>query len=150
MRVRRLALTVAAAPLLAVTVGLGAPALAAGSDCGAYPPGSAYGLRASTNHVADRYVTVRRGASVMLTARVFRNGVNCSGRRVDFFVHGPGEFSNGQAAYHYSGSATTDSNGIAVLTKTVVNDFRWYAGYTSDNGTGVVNTRGADRDVIAG
>jgi hypothetical protein len=127
--------------LAALMVGTGSPASAApGANCGSYPPGNAYGIRASTNHSTARTVTVKRGASVLFTARVFRNGENCSGRSVKFFVHGPGE-----AGYHLSAAATTDSTGLAVVTKTVTTSFRWYAAYTSDNGTGVASSRGADR-----
>jgi hypothetical protein len=146
VRIRLLALTAAVAPLAALAIGTGSPAMAQpGANCGAYPPGQAYGIRANTNHITADVVRVRRGGTVLFTARVFRGGENCSGRSVVFFVHGPGEFVNGVAAYHRSGSAVTDGDGIAVLSRTVVNSFRWYAAYQSDNGTGIASTRGGNR-----
>jgi hypothetical protein len=151
VRTRLLALTAAIAPLAALSIATGAPASAQpGANCGAYPPGNAYGIRATSNHVAQRVTPVRRGNSVLFTARVFRNGENCSGRSVSFFVHGPHEFNaDGSAAYHLSAKATTDADGIAVYSKTVINSFRWYAAYQSDNGTGIVSTRGGDRLIQA-
>jgi hypothetical protein len=150
VRTRLIALTAAVAPLAALMVGTGSPASAApGPNCGSYPPGNAYGIRATTNHVAQSVTRVRRGGSVLFTARVFRNGENCSGRSVQFFVHGPGEFTNGVAGYHLSATAVTDADGIAVVSKTVINSFRWYAAYTSDNGTGIASTRGGDRLIQA-
>jgi hypothetical protein len=146
VRIRLLALTAAVAPLAALMIGTGSPALAApGPNCGSYPAGQSYGIRANTNHITAEVVTVHKGATVLFTARIFRGGENCSGRLVVFFVHGPGEFVNGVAAYHRSGSAVTDGDGIAVLSKTAVNSFRWYAAYTSDNSTGIVSTRGGNR-----
>jgi hypothetical protein len=150
VRTRLLALTAAVAPLAALMIGTGSPAMAApGANCGSYPPGSAYGIRANTNGVTARVVTVKKGKTVRFTARVFRNGENCSGRLVRFYVHGPREFSNGVALYHQSGQATTNADGLAIITKTVVNNFRWYAAYASDNGTGTASSRGADRLVQA-
>jgi hypothetical protein len=140
------------APLAAAAIGFGAPAASAapGANCGAYPPGQMYGMRVSANNSKERAVRVPIGQTVSLAARVYRGGENCSGRRVALFVHGPGEFaSNGEAAYHLSGYATTDAFGLARIDKTVINSFRWYFGYTSDNGTGVIDTRGADRLVLA-
>jgi hypothetical protein len=151
VRTRLLALVAATAPLLALSVATGSPATAQpGANCGAYPPGHAYGIRATTNHGPARTVTAKRGNSVLLTARVFRNGENCSGRSVKFFVHGPNEFNgDGSPRYHLTGSAVTDANGIAVLSRRVINSFRWYASYDSDNGTGTTTTRGADRLIAA-
>lgn len=150
MRNRLLALTAIAAPLAAVA--LSAPASAQpGSECGAYPPGNAYGLRGSHNGSSARHITVPKGGNVDLAARVFRNGENCSGRSVTLFVHGPRDFNrDGSPAYHVSGYATTDSFGLAHVNKTVSTSFRWYFGYTSDNGTGIATNRGADMLVIAG
>jgi hypothetical protein len=146
LRTRLLALA-AAAPLLMLAGAVGSPASATpGPNCGDYPAGQKYEIRASTNHSTARTVTVPKGTTVSLTARVLRNKENCSGRRVSFFVHGPGEFNaDGSSKYHLTGQATTDADGIAILKKTAVNNFRWYAGYTSDNGTGTVSSKGADR-----
>jgi hypothetical protein len=150
VRTRLLALTAVGASLAAVMVGGASPATAApGSNCGAYPPGNAYGMRANTNGITARAVPVRLGNTVRLTVRVFRNGENCSGRSVRFYVHGPREFRNGVAAYHLSATAVTNADGLAVVTKRVINSFRWYAAYTSDNGTGTIDSRGADRLVQA-
>lgn len=152
MRTRLLGLTAALAPLMALSIATGAPASAApGANCGSYPPGNAYGLRANiAGTVGVRVTRVKKGNTVTMTARVFRNGEVCSGRKVGFWIHGPREFySDGSPKYHLTGTATTDGNGIASLSRTVINSFRWYADYVSDNGTGVVNTRGADRLVQA-
>lgn len=154
MRIRLLALTAALAPLAALSIATGAPASATpGPNCGDYPAGQAYGIRATTNHVAQAVTQVPKGHTVLFTARVFRGGENCSGRTVGFYVHGPREFVtiDGQRipAYHLSGSAVTDGDGIAVLSKTVINSFRWYAAYNSDNGTGTASTRGGDRLIQA-
>lgn len=150
-RMTALFATVATLPLVAVTLIGAAPASAQpGANCGAYPPGNAYGIRASTNGVPLAVTRVRRGNTVLFTARVFRNGENCSGRSVVFFAHGPREFNaDGSAAYHVSARATTDADGLAVVTKTVTNSFRWYAAYQSDNGTGIASTRGGNRLVQA-
>ncbi|MBK5306425.1 MAG: hypothetical protein JJD92_07035 [Frankiaceae bacterium] len=151
MRTRLLALSAVGASLAAVMVGGASPATAQpGANCGAYPPGNAYGIRANTNGITARVVQVRTGSTVRFTARVFRNGENCSGRRVVFFVHGPREFNaDGSSAYHASASAITDNTGLAVVIKTVSNSFRWYAGYSSDNGTGIASTKGGDRLIQA-
>lgn len=130
----------------------GSPASAEpGANCGSYPPGNAYGLRANVaGTVGVRVTRVRTGGAVTLTARVFRNGEVCSGRKVGFWIHGPREFyPDGTAKYHLTGTAVTDGNGIASITRTVSNSFRWYAEYSSDNGTGVASSRGADRLVQA-
>jgi hypothetical protein len=149
-RITALLTTVASLPVVAMTLIGAAPANAQpGANCGSYPPGQAYGIRATTNHVAQTVTQVKKGGTVLFTARVFRGGENCSGRSVVFFVHGPGEFVNGVPGYHVSARATTDANGIAVYSKTVLNSFRWYAAYQSDNGTGIVSTRGGDRLVQA-
>jgi hypothetical protein len=132
--------------LTALSVGTGAPAMAApGPNCGAYPPGHAYAIDTSSNFGSGRVVTVRRGAGILLFATISRNGENCSGRLVRFFVHGSREFRNGVPAYHLSATATTDSDGLAIVAKRATASFRWYAGYQSDNGTGVASSRGADR-----
>jgi hypothetical protein len=130
----------------------GSPASAEpGPNCGSYPPGNAYGLRANVaGTVGVRVTRVAKGHTVVLTARVFRNGEVCSGRKVGFWIHGPREFyPDGTPKYHLTGSAITDGRGIASISRTVINSFRWYAEYVSDNGTGVVNRRGADRLIQA-
>lgn len=152
VRTRLLALTAAIAPLAALGIVGAAPASAQpGSNCGSYPPGQAYGMRANVSGTIATRVTQRRiGDSVALSARVFRGGENCSGRSVRFYVHGPREFnSDGSSRYHLTGTSTTDANGIAIVTRTVINSFRWYAEYSSDNGTGVATSRGADRLIQA-
>jgi hypothetical protein len=146
LRTRLLALA-AVAPLALLAVGIGSPASAApGPNCGDYPAGQRYQIRASTNHSTARTVTVAKGSTVSLTARVLRGNENCSGRSVSFFLHGPGEFNaDGSSAYHLTGKATTNADGIAILQKKAVNNFRWYASYASDNGTGIASSKGADR-----
>ena len=151
MRIRSLALAAVGASLATVMIGP-APAIAEpGPNCGSYPPGNAYGLRANVGGtVGVRVTRVPTGESVTLTARVFRNGETCSGRKVGFWIHGPREFyPDGTPKYHLSGTATTNADGIASITRTVSNSFRWYADYVSDNGTGVASSRGADRLIRA-
>src|SRR5689334_19582131 len=100
-----------AAPLIAV-VGTASPAGAA-SNCGAYPPGHAFGIRNSPDPHDARTgavlpVVVRKGNAVALSARLFRNGKPCPKEQVYFYFHGPTDFKtiNGKrtATYHYSQS----------------------------------------------
>jgi hypothetical protein len=139
------ALTVAALPLA-----LGAavsPASAAQSACGHYPPGNAYGIKGGhTTH----------GGTVTMAARVSYPGsgrsFNCGGKKVVFFVSGPGEYKRfttgpkkGQidgdhARFHASGSDTTDGGGLASIAKGTKSTFLWYAAYASDNHTGTAAT----------
>jgi hypothetical protein len=135
------ALTVATFPLA-----LGAavsPAAAAQSACGHYPPGNAYGIRGG--HATT-------GGSATLSARVTYPGsgrsFNCGGKKVVFFISGPGEYkrlANGKidqdhARFHASASDVTDGGGLASVTKGAKGTFLWYAAYASDNHTGTAAT----------
>ncbi len=134
MRRRFVALSTALATLpLAVVTGTASPAVAApGANCGDYPAGLAYQIRVSP---AGR--TVDPGSKVVLSARVLRNGEVCSGREVRFYTHGPREFKivNGRRlpAYHLSGTDVTDGTGLASITVTSINDFRFFGSYNADN-----------------
>jgi hypothetical protein len=148
--IKSLCVAAGALPLVAV-MGVSSASAQPGSNCGAYPPGNAYGMRVSVNgNNVVRSVKIEKGDDVVLGARVFRNGENCSGRSVKFYVHGPGENNpDGSAKYHLSAIVPTDETGLAEANKEVKNSFRWYATYTSDNGTGTVSTRGGDRLIQA-
>jgi hypothetical protein len=128
---------------------MASPASAAAPPCGSYPPGNAYGLHASGPQSAQP------GRTVALKAILSHNGERCAQRKVLIAVHGPQDFrtnSQGQRVptYHiWSGNdgvhgpygRTTDANGVATFNVTMPGqDFRWYAIYNSDNGTGQANT----------
>jgi hypothetical protein len=146
------AISVALATLpLAVLTATTSPAIAEpGPNCGAYPAGLAYQIRVSRTPGGK----VGRNSPVTLFARVLRNGEICSQRNVRFYTHGPSpaEFKveNGRRLpiYHLSGSDTTDSTGLARLTVTSINDFRFFASYnmtSAENGGSIAvsNARGA-------
>ena len=146
MRTRILAaLTVAALPLaLSAAV---SPASAGQSACGHYPPGNAYGINGG--HVV-------KGGKATLSARVTYPGsgrnFHCGGKKVVFFVSGPGEykrFTTGKnkgkidgdhARFHATGSTPTDGDGLASIARSAKGTFLWYAAYASDNHTGTAAT----------
>lgn len=128
-RLTAVALAVASLPLTVVTtVATAGPATAApGSNCGAYPPGQAYGIRRNPN-----YALVNRGAVVSLSARVFRGGENCSERRVGFYQRNRGA---SQFALPEANKTTTlnggTATGLAIVKVRANDDFRWFANYNS-------------------
>lgn len=143
MRKRFTALTVALAtlPMAAVmAVTTAAPATAApGPNCGAYPSGQAFGMA-----VSQTAQQIRKGGSVTLLVTLTRGGEACSGKSVNFYVHGftdwsrwstchgsvTGACSDNKFIEHYSGSAVTDGNGVARKTySNVQSDFRWMGFY---------------------
>ena len=129
MNKRMIALLTTAASLplaAAAALGTAAPASAnPGSNCGAYPPGQAYGMR-----VSPGYAKVHHGAVVSLSARVFRGGENCSGRAVGFYRR-----YAGQSQFHLDYRTVTDSDGLSSVAVTAVRDFRFYGNYNSSPST---------------
>jgi hypothetical protein len=137
-------LSVSALPIAAAVTLSAAPATAAESACGHYPPGNAYGLRGGNG---------KHDGKVDLNARVTYPGTpekHCGGKSVSYFVSGNNEVtrdSSGRVTgrkYHLSGGATSNADGLARLTKTAPRNnrqaFYWYAAYASDNGTGTAQS----------
>ena len=126
-RMTALLTTLASLPLVAVTaVGTATPASAApGANCGAYPPGQAYGMR-----VSPGYAKVNRGAIVRLSARVYRGGENCSGRSVGIYRR-----YAGQTQFHLDFRLVTNADGLAETRTAVVRDFRFFGNYNSSAST---------------
>jgi hypothetical protein len=142
VRKRITAFTVALAtlPMAAVMAVSAAPATAEpGPNCGSYPSGQAFGMA-----VSQTARQIRQGGSVTLLVTLTRGGEACSGKSVNFYVHGftdwsrwddchgsvTGRCSDNKFIEHYSGSAITDGNGVAKKTYTNVQaDFRWMGFY---------------------
>ena len=156
MRNRLLAVVLTAALTPLVSVGLGATAASAAPQTCPYPPGGSYSLDDASQ--GDGRMRV-----VLYKEQTDGRHLNCGHRVVHFFVHGPREFSYAKnddgsyvyrpakdrdgvtrlhrvrlAAYHETGTSETNSYGVAALART--GPVRWYAAYTSDNGTGNATT----------
>ena len=156
MRKRLTALTVALAtiPMAIAMAASAAPASAApGPNCGAYPSGQAFGIA-----VSQTAQQIRRGGGVTLFVNLTRGGEACSGRRVNFYVHGFADWSryaecrgsvtdnrprgrdcrDNKYLTHFSRSALTDANGQARTSYTnVLTDFRWAGFYYTSSSEAV-------------
>lgn len=126
-RVTALLTTLASLPLVAVTaIGTATPASAApGANCGAYPPGQAYGMR-----INPGYAKVHPGTIVRLSARVYRGGENCSGRAVGFYRR-----YAGQVLFHLDFRTLTNADGLSEVRTAAVRDFRFFGNYNSSSNT---------------
>jgi len=147
VRKRFTAISVALATLpMAVITATASPAIAeSGSNCGAYPAGQttflfqrsfvAESATIRDGKPAENSAKVNKGQQIKLIARLQRGGDKCFPKGVAFYLKG-----RGASTYHFTGSAVTNFNGDAILTKTVNNgDFRWYAKFNAtESGLGLV------------
>jgi uncharacterized cupredoxin-like copper-binding protein len=123
---RTLATALAAAvagPVVLTSTILGASsAQAAPLNCDSvYPPGQPYKITASPN-----YVSVKKGAQVVLFANLSRGGVGCKGERVEFYSK-----NTSQSSFSFLTFSTTKANskgqGIAARQVKANRTFNWFA-----------------------